>query len=94
MPLAPDAGAVKVTTRSGTGLPPLSRTVATSRFANGWPAGVLCPDPLVAAIEAGGPAVFVSAKLAGVWTPAAAAVTVKEPMTLFAVRIAEKASPD
>jgi hypothetical protein len=66
IPLAPVDGAVKVTTRLLTRFPRESLTVATSLLANGWPAVMLCPDPLVAMIDAGGPAVFVSAKLAGV----------------------------
>jgi hypothetical protein len=66
VPLAPDAGAVKVTTTPFTGLPPASVTVAVSRFPKDVLTAVLCPDPPVAAMAAAGPAVLVIVKLAGV----------------------------
>jgi hypothetical protein len=76
VPLAPvAAGAVNVTTTPLTGFEPLSSTVATSGAANAVLTAALCPDPLVAAIDAAA-AVFVRLKLAGVDVPVAEAVTV------------------
>ena len=73
--LAPVPGAVNVTVTPLTGLPPASFTVACNGFAKAAPSSVLCELPAVAVMLAGAPAVFVSAKLAGVATPATAAVT-------------------
>jgi hypothetical protein len=53
LPLAPDAGAVKVTVTPLTGLPLPSFTVATSGSAKGVLAPAVCPDPLVAVMDAG-----------------------------------------
>src|SRR5438477_391182 len=64
VPLGPLAGAVNVTLAPLARLPPASLTVATNGPANGEPTCAVCPPPLVAVIDAGGPAVFVSAKLA------------------------------
>ncbi len=75
-PLAPAAGAVKVTETPITPLPSLSVTVATSGFVNAVLTAALCPPPLVAARFAAAPAVFVRLKLAGVAAPEAEAVTV------------------
>jgi hypothetical protein len=52
MPLAPDDGAVNVTVAPLTGFDFLSSTVATSGLVNAVPIGALCPDPLVAVIDA------------------------------------------
>jgi hypothetical protein len=78
VPLAPVAGAVNVTDTpaTGTGLPPLSTTVATSGFVNAVLITALCPLPLVALTAAAAPAVFVRLKLAVVDAPVAAADTV------------------
>src|SRR5579871_418552 len=76
VPLAPLAGAVKVTETLGTGLPDESVTKALSVCANAVPTVVDCGVPLVAVTAAGAPARFVSEKSAGVETPAAVAVTV------------------
>jgi hypothetical protein len=76
VPLAPVAGAVNVTTTPFTGFEPPSSTVATSGAAKAVPTGALCGVPLVAAIDAAAPAVFVRLKLAGVDVPVAEAVTV------------------
>lgn len=76
VPLAPLDGAVKVTVTPLTGFPPLSFTVATSGDANAALIVALCGVPLVAVMEAAGPAVFVREKLAGAATPEAVAVTV------------------
>jgi hypothetical protein len=56
VPLAPDGGAVNVTSALGKGVPPIV-TVATSEFVYAVPTVVLCPDPLVAAMATtgGGP---------------------------------------
>ena len=64
VPLAPLAGAVKVTSTPFTGLLLASLTVATSREAKVKVINVLCGVPPVAAIEAGTAVVLVSAKLA------------------------------
>ena len=47
VPLAPEAGAVKVTVTPLVGVPPVV-TVATRGAANAEPAVAVCPDPLVA----------------------------------------------
>src|ERR1019366_5270915 len=60
LPLAPVAGAVKVTVTPATGLPPLSFTVATSGAANAVLMAALCGVPLLAVIEAGVPEVLVT----------------------------------
>ena len=74
--LAPLPGAVNVTVTPPTGLFPASRTVACSAVPNAVVIAVLCGVPAVALTVAGGAAVFVRLKLAGVATPGAAAVTV------------------
>jgi hypothetical protein len=76
LPLAPVAGAVKVTVTPATRLPPLSFTVATSGAANAVLMAALCGVPLLAVIDDAVPAVLVSAKLAAVVTPATVAATV------------------
>src|ERR1700676_155599 len=74
VPLAPEAGAVKVTTTPLTGLFPASVTVATSGAANAALMATLWPEPLVMATLPGGTAVLVRAKLAEV-APVALATT-------------------
>jgi hypothetical protein len=73
VPLAPLAGAVKVTTTPLVGDPPVV-TVATRGAANAVLTTALCGVPLVAVIVSA--AVFVRLKLAAVETPTAVAVTV------------------
>jgi hypothetical protein len=75
VPLAPVVGAAKVTTTPLVGDPPVV-TVATNGAANAVLINVLCGVPLVAVIVSTAAPVFVRLKLAGVGTPAAAAVTV------------------
>jgi hypothetical protein len=75
VPLAPDAGGVNVTTTPLTGLFPASVTVATKGAANAVLMVALCGVPLVAVTFAAAPAVFVSAKFAGVATPVTVAAT-------------------
>jgi hypothetical protein len=58
--LAPLAGPVKVTVTPLTGLPPASFTVATKGFAKAVLICALCPPPLAAVMEAGGPGLFVN----------------------------------
>ena len=65
VPLAPDEGAVKVTTTPDTGLPPESFTVATNGEANAVLRPADCPPPLVAVIADAGPAMLVSENAAG-----------------------------
>ena len=72
VPLAPLAGAVKVTTTPLTGLLPASRTSATIGTAKAELIAAACGVPPVAVTEAAGPAVFVSAKPAGVAEPVVA----------------------
>jgi hypothetical protein len=74
-PLAPAAGGLNVTVTPLSKLPPASFTVASRRFANAVLTPALCGVPPVAVIDAAGPGLFISAKLAGVVTPAADAVT-------------------
>jgi len=76
VPLAPLAGALKVTVTPLTGFPPPSFTVATRGAANAVLIVALCGVPLVAVMLAGVPAVFVREKFAGATTPATVAVTV------------------
>jgi hypothetical protein len=76
VPLAPFPGAVNVTDAWFTGLPFASFTVACSAVANAVFIPVLCPDPAVLVITAGGPAVLVKLKLAGVPAAGVLAVTV------------------
>jgi hypothetical protein len=70
------AGALNVTVTPLTGLPPESFTVATRALAKAVLTVALCGVPPVAEMEAALAPVFVSAKLAGVETPATLAVTV------------------
>ena len=74
VPLAPDAGGVKVTTTPLTGLFPESVTVAANGAANAVLIAALCGVPLVAATLAAAPALLVSTKFAGV-APEALATT-------------------
>jgi hypothetical protein len=74
VPLAPDAGGVKVTTTPPTGLFPESVTVATNGAANAVLIVAFCPEPLVAVTFAAAPAVFVREKFADV-APVALATT-------------------
>lgn len=76
VPLAPLVGTVNVTVTPLTGLPPASFTVAFSVAVNAVLITVLCGVPPVAVMLAAAPALLVSEKLAGVATPATAAVTV------------------
>jgi hypothetical protein len=76
VPLAPVPGAANVTVTPLTALPPASLTVATSGAANAVLTAALCDDPLVTAIDAGAPGLFVSEKFAVAVTPATLAVTV------------------
>jgi hypothetical protein len=65
---------VNVTLTPGSGLPPLSVTVACNAVPNAVLIVALCGVPLVAVIEAGGPGVLVRAKFADV-APVALATT-------------------
>src|SRR4051794_22423705 len=75
-PLAPLPGAENVTVTPATGLLLASRTVACKAVPNAVAMVVLCGVPAVLVIDAAAPATLVSAKLAGVATPAAIAVTI------------------
>ena len=74
-PLAPFAGAVKVTVTPLSGLLPESFTVACSWTANAVLMVELCGVPAVVVILAGAPAKLVREKLAGEETPLTEAVT-------------------
>jgi hypothetical protein len=76
VPLAPEAGAVKVTVAAETRLPPESFTVTISGLLKRLLTCALWPPPDVAMMVAAAPGVFVSAKEAGLDTLAADAVTV------------------
>ena len=87
--LAPLAGPVKVTVIPLNGLLPLSRTNATSELANAVPTVADWPLPVLTVTDAAAPAVFVSAKFAGVATPLTVAATVYAPPAVeFAVKFA------
>jgi hypothetical protein len=75
VPLAPEAGAVKVTTTPLVGDPPVV-TVATRGAAKAVLTTALCGVPLVAVMVSTAAAVFVRLKLAAVETPDAEAATV------------------
>ena len=85
-------GAVKVTVAPGTRFPPVSVTVAINGLANAVPIVALWPFPLANAMCAGAPGVFVRVKVADALP--AVAVTVYEPILLFAVNVPAPAMPD
>ena len=98
VPVAPDVGALKVTTTPLTGFEWLSTTVATSGFGNAALTCTLWPEPLVAVMADGAPAVeasdvLVSMKLAAEVAPGAVAVTVYAPMVVPAEKAADVATP-
>jgi hypothetical protein len=63
LPLAPDGGAAKVTVTPATGLPFASLTVAASGSAKAVFAPAVCPDPLVAVMDAGACCAIVSVRV-------------------------------
>ncbi len=75
VPEAPLLGAANVTVTPLTPLPPEVCTVTDSVLANAVLIVVLCGVPPAAVTDAAAPAVLLSAKLAGVATPATLAVT-------------------
>ena len=75
VPLGPVPGAVNVTVRPFSGLPPGSVTVATKAATKAVLICALCPEPLVTTIDATGPGRFVSEKLTVVKPMAEAATT-------------------
>lgn len=75
VPPAPLEGAVNVTVTFASRLPPASFTVAVSAVANAAPIAALWGVPVVAAMLAAGPAMFVRLKLAEGLTPVTLAVT-------------------
>src|SRR6266851_1278031 len=91
--LAPLPGAVNVTVTPLTGLLFASFTIARSAFGNAVPITVVCGVPPLGLRVAGAPGVLVRLKLAGVATPATAAVTVYVPAALFAVSTGAVATP-
>jgi hypothetical protein len=92
VPLAPDPGAVNVTTTPPTGFPRASVTVACRFVAKGVPACALWGVPAVAAMFAAPPEVFVMLYVV-VPVPGAVAVTLYDPAMLFAVNVAAVATP-
>jgi hypothetical protein len=94
VPLAPEAGGVKVTTTPLTGLFPASVTVATRGAANAVLIVAVCGVPLVAVTLAAGPAVLVKAKFAEVVPVALATTLYGPPAMALAVNVAEVATPD
>ena len=82
-------GALKVTVTPDSRFPPESVTVAISGFANAVRIAALWPLPLVNAMFAGGPGVFVRLKVADALP--AIAVTLYEPALLLAVMAPELA---
>jgi hypothetical protein len=93
VPLAPLPGAVNVTTTPLTGLFPESVTVATNSAPNAVLIVALCPDPLVTVTLAAGPVVFVNEKFAEVAPDALATTKYGPPAVLFAVNVADVATP-
>jgi hypothetical protein len=93
VPLAPLVGAVNVTTTPLTRLFPASVTVATNGAANAVLIVAPCPEPLVTAILAAGPTLFVSAKFAEVAPVTLATTLYGPPAMLLAVNTAEVATP-
>jgi hypothetical protein len=81
---APELGGVNVTATPGTGLPLESVTRATSDWANAVPTVALCALPLLIAMFAASPEVFVSANVAGV-RPETVAVTENAPAVELAI---------
>ena len=92
VPLAPVAGAVKVTTTPPVG-DPLVVTVAPNGEANAVLTAALCGVPLVGEIVSVAAVVLVRLKLAGVDTPATEAVTVYVPVVPLAVNTGDVATP-
>jgi hypothetical protein len=93
VPLAPLPGTENVTTTPLTGLLPASVTVATNCAANAVLIVVLCPEPPVTAMFAGGAPTFVNEKFAEV-VPVALATTLYGPPTVaFAVNVPDVATP-
>lgn len=92
MPLAPVAGAVKVTTTPPTGLLPLSKTV-TEKGGKAELMAALGDAGLVSLIVAGAEIVFVRLNVATAAAPGAEAVTVYAPAIAFAVKLAGVAMP-
>ena len=92
MPDAPAPGAVNVTFTPDTGLLPESRTVTASAFAKAVLTTVDCGVvPALAVIVAGGPTMFVNAKL--LVTGPAVTNTLYEPMMELAVKVVAVAKP-
>lgn len=85
-------GAAKVTVTPDNRFPPASVTVAISGFAKLVPTAALWPLPLVNAMLAGTPGVFVRLKVADALP--AVALTVYEPTLPFAVNVPGLAIPD
>jgi len=75
-PLAPEAGAVKVTETPLTGLPSLSLTVASSAVPKAVPTVADCVAPALAVIDAGLAAVLERLNVAGLAAPEVVAETV------------------
>ena len=92
--LGPLPGPVNVTATPLTGFPPASLTVATNGAANAVLMVALWPPPLVAVIDAAGPAVLVMENAAAVATPVTVAFTTNEPAALLAVKVGEVATPE
>jgi hypothetical protein len=93
VPLAPLPGAVNVTIAPLTGLFPASVTVATNGAENAELIAVLCPEPLLAAMFAGGAPRFVNEKFAKVAPVALATTLYGPPAVEFAVNTADVATP-
>ena len=86
LPLAPLAGAVKVTSAPGTLFPSASVTVTASAITKRVPAWVASAAAMPAVIVAGLPARLLSVKRAVLVVVVAVAVAVNVPATLPAVR--------
>ena len=93
VPLAPLAGAVKVTVAPDTGLLKASITVTARFVAKAVLTVAVCGVPAVAATEAGGPALLVRPKPGLVVRALVVAVTVYLPAVELAVNTCEVAMP-
>src|SRR5580692_1981901 len=93
VPLAPLAGAVKVTSTPLTGLLPASFTVACSCVVNAVLIGAVCGVPAVAVMLAAVPTWLVNEKFAVVAPVALATTLYGPPAIAFAVNTVEVATP-
>src|SRR5690349_6524588 len=93
VPLAPEAGAAKVTVTPEIPFPLLSFTVACRAVGKVELTCAPCGVPAVALMVAGAPGLFVRLKIAGEFVPGVVAVTLYGPAIELAVKVGEMATP-